>query len=152
MLAELVPLLFSVLALLLPAPRVRPVQGPRVRKPLLALSFAVALGTLVVVRPPLGFLLGTLLSLNVWGTLRHWCEHLGESTGKESNTFRFPLGMGLGNHAAHHRHPSYSWITMALGLFGRAKDTDPVRTVLAMWRRPGFGLYVARVGEGERER
>jgi fatty acid desaturase len=147
MLAELVPLLFSILAIVFPpaqdAAGARPLAGPKLRPPLLLLSFAVAAVTAWLVRPPLAFALGTIVALNAWGAMRHWCEHLGRDRSRQSNTFSFPLGMGIGNHAAHHDFPAYSWISMALGLRGRAKDTNPWRTMVAMWRDPAFGHYEA---------
>lgn len=149
MLAELVPLLFSILAIVSPpaqdAAGTRPLAGPKLRPALLILSFAVAAVTAWLVRPPLAFALGTIVAVNAWGALRHWCEHLGSDRSRQSNTFAFPLGMGIGNHAAHHDYPAYSWITMALGLRGRCKDTNPWRTLVAMWRDPTFGHYEAPV-------
>ena len=152
MLGELVPLLFSLLVLAFPAaqPGARPVAGPRVRYRFLGLSFAVAVATCVFVRPPVWFLFGTALSLNLWASIRHWCEHLGLATGKESNTFRFPLGMGIGNHEAHHTHPGYSWISMAVGLWQRPKETGPIRTVLGMLFLPRYRHYDALWDAGER--
>jgi fatty acid desaturase len=147
MLAELVPLLFSILAIVSPpaqdAADARPLPGPKLRPALLLLSFAVAGATAWLVRPPLAFALGAIVAVNAWGSLRHWCEHLGSDPSRQSNTFAFPLGMGIGNHAAHHDFPAYSWLTMALGLRGRSKDTNPWRTVLGMWRDPAFGHYEA---------
>lgn len=149
MLAELVPLLFSILAIVSPpaqdAASTRPLAGPRLRPALVLLSFAVAAVTAWLVRPPLAFALGTLVALNAWGAMRHWCEHVGRDRSQQSNTFAFPLGMGVGNHATHHEFPAYSWIAMALGLRGRAKDTNPWRTVVAMWRDPAYGHYEAPV-------
>jgi fatty acid desaturase len=138
MLATLVPFVFTLVALVSPAPR-KPhesVKGPRLRSGPMLLSFAVALAMFWIVRPPLMFLALTALSLSYWGTLRHWCEHIGFSASKDSNTFFFPLGMGIGNHDVHHEHPSYSWISLAAGLMRRKKDTDPLRTVWSMWWRP----------------
>jgi fatty acid desaturase len=145
LIAELVPLLFSILALVFPAPQTaaRPLPGPPVRWRFVALSFAVAIVTAWWVQPPLAFVGGTLLALNAWAALRHWCEHLGLDPDQQSNTFAFPLGMGVGNHAAHHDHPGYSWITMACGLRTRAKETNPLRTLVALVRHPEFRHYEA---------
>jgi fatty acid desaturase len=143
MLATLVPFLFTLVALFSPAPReaVKPVLGPPLRPGPMLLSFAVAFATFWFVRPPLMFLALTVLSLSYWGTLRHWCEHIGFGPDKDSNTFSFPLGMGIGNHEVHHEHPSYSWISLAVGLMRRPKDTNPLRTLWSMWWRPDFLPY-----------
>lgn len=79
--------------------------------------------------PPLFFLAGTLFLLNLLSTLRHWSEHLGEYKNKESNTFWFPLGMGIGNHETHHHHAYLSWFTLMIGLFYRKKDTNPLKVI-----------------------
>jgi len=55
----------------------------------------------------------------------------------------FPLGMGIGNHEAHHQHPGFSWVSMAFGLARRPKDTDPLRTVWWMLRCPDYRHYSA---------
>jgi fatty acid desaturase len=138
MLATMVPFIFTVMALLTPAPvkAEKPVQGPPLRPGAMLLSFAVAFVTYWIVRPPLMFLALTALSVSYWGTLRHWCEHIGFGPSRDSNTFSFPLGMGIGNHDVHHQHPAYSWISLAAGLVRRPKDTNPLRTLWSMWWRP----------------
>jgi fatty acid desaturase len=145
MLAELLPFLFTVLLLVLGARRetARRVQGPRVRAGYLALSLSTAVATAWWTRPPLAFVLLTLLCANAWGATRHWCEHIGFDGTRESNTYRFPLGMGIGNHDAHHRHPGFSWISMAIGLATRPKDTGPLRAMWAMLRHPEYMPYAA---------
>lgn len=145
MLAELLPFLFQVLLLVLGARRetARRARGPRVRAGYLALSLCTAVATAWWIRPPLAFVLLTLLCANAWGAARHWCEHIGFDGTRESNTYRFPLGMGIGNHGAHHRHPGFSWIAMAVGLALRPKDTGPLRTIRAMLRHPEYMPYAA---------
>jgi fatty acid desaturase len=152
MLAELLPFLFTILLLVLGARRetARRAQGPPVRAGYLALSLCTAIATAWWVRPPLAFVLLSLLCANAWGAVRHWCEHMGFDRAREGNTFRFPLGMGVGNHDAHHRHPGFSWISMAAGLALRPKDTGPLRTVWAMLRHPEYMPYAAsRPGAGQ---
>jgi fatty acid desaturase len=154
LLAEAVPLLFSVIgfaSLRSPPPtggrwrgtsrRGSRDAGPRVSLPLLALAWVVAVATAWLLRPSPAFVLATFFVTNLWGTLRHFCEHFGTATDRESNTFRFPLGMGIGNHAVHHARPGWSWLTLALGLRHRPKETGPLRAlvgVLGPYRRYAY--------------
>lgn len=73
-------------------------------------------------RPDLWFIFGTFFFANFWGCFRHWCEHTGYSKERESNTFYFPLGFGIGNHEIHHENPNLSWLSLALGLRKRKKN------------------------------
>lgn len=72
-------------------------------------------------KPDILFLFGSFFFANLWGNLRHWCEHTGTLAGVDSNTFSFPLGMGIGNHKIHHVDPKISWIALALALRHRPK-------------------------------
>jgi fatty acid desaturase len=142
MLLECLPLVLQAHAVLT---RARPDclrdAGPPVRPFYLAFAVVVTGGVVVLGRPDVGFILATLASTSIWSALRYWCEHFGSDAIRESNTFRFPIGMGIGNHAAHHRYPGFSWLTMTWGLVFKQKDTDPVRTVIAMLRDPAFRHY-----------
>jgi fatty acid desaturase len=145
MAAEVVPLGFQLYAVLARSRRPRSASAGRgVRLPYLLLSCTATLLVIGALRPNPAFVVATLASVSVWAALRHWCEHLGPDPSRESNTFSFPLGMGIGNHAAHHRYPRFSWLTMALGLWLREKDTNPLRSVLGMIRDPGFRHYERR--------
>ena len=146
MLGELLPFLFTVFVLVLHAreENARRTPGPRVRPGYVVLSLVTTVATAWWFQPPVGFVLLTLLCANVWNATRHWCEHMGQDGSRESNTFHFPLGMGIGNHGAHHRHPAFSWIAMAIGLARRPKDTNPLRTVRAMLRGGNYGPYASR--------
>jgi fatty acid desaturase len=155
MLAELVPFAFTILVLLRGA-RTRPsLGGPRVRPAYVVMASLAAIVVAVAVRPRPGFVLLTVLCANAWGAVRHWCEHVGPvrsqpelpEAPRESNTYRFPLGMGIGNHAAHHAHPGYSWIAMAIGLAGRPRETGPLSTVWSMLVRPDYQPYALRSDE-----
>jgi fatty acid desaturase len=148
--AEFVPFIFTIVALVRGGehPRGRRAAGRRPSPVLMALSAGVALGTWWWLRPPLPFLVGTLLAANAWGVFRHWSEHIGSEPWRESNTYRFPLGMGIGNHAAHHRHPGNSWISMALGLASRAKDTSPLRTAWGVLSRSDYLPYAVWRDQG----
>ncbi len=107
-------------------------KQPRVRVPYLVCAILLTVVIIYCSLPPLVFVLGSVFFLNLAGVLRHWCEHMGSVTGKESNTFWFPLGMGIGNHEAHHQYPHFSWVTMAIGLSFRKKDTNPIRSLYAI--------------------
>ena len=102
------------------------IKGPKIRWYLMALAFAVSAVTIYFVQPPLWFVLGTLLCLSALGAIRHWCEHMGTDMQRESNTYWFPLGMGVGNHDYHHDHPSVSWISLMIGLFYKKRDTNQI--------------------------
>ncbi len=137
-LCECVPLMFT-LVLVLSGKKGKDgkaavaVKQPSIRVPYMAASIMISAVLIFFFRPPLGFVLGTLFVLNLMSVLRHWCEHMGTDTGKESNTFWFPLGMGIGNHEAHHQYPHFSWLTMMLGLFSRERDTDPVKSLIGLF-------------------
>ena len=94
-----------------------------------------------LVSPPIGFVAATIVSLYVWSSFRDWCEHFGTEEGREANAYWFPLGMGIGNHEAHHIWPRYSWLTMSIGLWRRRKDTDPVRAAIHMATNPAVRHY-----------
>lgn len=87
------------------------------------------------------FLLSTLFILSLLSKLRHWCEHLGTAKNKSSNTFWFPLGMGIGNHEAHHFHPQLSFISLSYGLWRRPKDTNPFKTIFQLLFNKNFKHY-----------
>ncbi|TGK03265.1 fatty acid desaturase [Leptospira selangorensis] len=88
----------------------------------LLLSFIVSGVLFYWFRPDLWFIFGTFFFANFWGCFRHWCEHTGYSKERESNTFYFPLGFGIGNHEIHHENPNLSWLSLALGLRKREKN------------------------------
>lgn len=96
---------------------------------------------ILLVRPPFLFVVGFIVSMYVWSTIRDWCEHFGTEDGRVANAYWFPLGMGIGNHEAHHRYPSASWLTMALGLRRRALDTNPFQSAWQMATNPKFHHY-----------
>ncbi|TGM96160.1 fatty acid desaturase [Leptospira dzoumogneensis] len=88
----------------------------------LLLSFSVSGILFYWFRPDLWFIFGTFFFANFWGCFRHWCEHTGYSDKRESNTFYFPLGFGIGNHEIHHENPNLSWLSLSLGLRKRKKN------------------------------
>ncbi|NOQ71825.1 MAG: hypothetical protein GQ574_07485 [Crocinitomix sp.] len=116
-------------------------KSPRINYYHIIWGSAISIGLIFWLQPPIYFLVGTLLTLNIFSTLRHWCEHLGYDRTKTSNTFWFPLGMGIGNHDTHHEHPHVSWFVLFLGLFKRKKDTRLWRTVFGVFFKKSFHHY-----------
>jgi len=98
---------------------------------------------LYFMRPSLVFVALNIVSLYTWASIRDWCEHFGTDDQRVANAYFFPLGMGIGNHEAHHQWPHYSWITMELGLWKRKWDTNPVHAAIQMATNPRFRHYVA---------
>lgn len=94
-------------------------------------------------RPSWSFVGLNVVSLYFWASIRDWCEHFGTDPQRVANAYFFPLGMGIGNHEAHHQWPHYSWLTMELGLWNRKWDTNPVYAAIQMATNPRFRHYVA---------
>jgi fatty acid desaturase len=115
-----------------------------------ALGFVVSALVLYFLRPSLAFVGLNIISLYMWASIRDWCEHFGTDENRVANAYFFPLGMGIGNHEAHHQWPHYSWITMELGLLKRKIDTNPVRAAIQMATNPRFRHYTA-TGDVENE-
>lgn len=138
---ELIPLFSSIAAILFRErnPIVKRNRSnvslhSRVRSILfLCFSFSISILLYLEWNPNLWFIFGSFLFANVWGSLRHWCEHTGVRTDLESNTFFFPLGMGIGNHDIHHSDPSLSWISLSLGLRRRIKTTTIGSCIQGIW-------------------
>ena len=111
-LCEAVPLLFTFYLILKSRSNTKKekLEVKSVKVSYLNMVWAAGISAFVVwlVWPSIWFFLGCLLILNVCSTLRHWCEHLGTDTDRESNTYWYPLGMGIGNHEAHHHHANLS--------------------------------------------
>jgi fatty acid desaturase len=125
------------------------IKVPAIRLRFVAVGLVVAGCVVLAARPPLGFVVATIVSLYTWASIRDWCEHWGTEDGRVANAYWFPLGMGIGNHDAHHRWPHHSWITMSLGLWQRKKDTHPLRAALEMATNPAFRHYVATASTEE---
>ncbi|PJZ52327.1 fatty acid desaturase family protein [Leptospira adleri] len=141
---ELLPLFSSVAAILFRerGPILKKKQSPanfhsRIRSILfLCFSFSISILLYLEWNPNPWFIFGSFLFANVWGSLRHWCEHTGVRADLESNTFFFPLGMGIGNHETHHADPSLSWISLSLGLRRRIKTTTIGNCIRGIWSNP----------------
>lgn len=121
-------------------------KGPGIRWYYVLLAFAASAVTIWFVQPPVWFVIGTLFCLSALGAIRHWCEHMGTDMSRESNTYWFPLGMGVGNHDYHHDHPNYSWISLMLGLYGRKRDTNPFKTLYGILFVRSFAHYESHKG------
>ena len=147
LLCELIPLGFTFVVLLsgkqkeTASSQNKPVNQPAINVSYILLTSLVSIVVYLLVQPPLWFIAGTLLSVNSVKLLRHWCEHMGTESGKESNTYWFPLGMGIGNHEAHHELPHYSWLTMMLGLYSRQKSTNPFKAAYLILFNRSFLHY-----------
>jgi fatty acid desaturase len=135
---DVVPMLLTFVCPAEPAPA----SAPRIRLPYLAAGLAASAAVIYWARPELGFVVGSIVTLYAWATVRDWCEHFGRGDGF-ANTYRFPLGLGIGNHAAHHQHPGLSWLAMAIGLRRRRKDARVVRAAWAILRDRDFEHYRA---------
>jgi fatty acid desaturase len=128
LLAEIIPFGFLLVSAFFRGKKSPPLPAfPRIRYSFMVFSFAISAAVVVLLQPDWRFLLLTLVLASVVAKFRHWCEHIGSDAGRESNTYWFPLGMGIGNHEVHHDHPHYSWFTLMIGLAGRKRDTNPVK-------------------------
>jgi fatty acid desaturase len=133
LICEFIPFIFKCVLLLSTEKNIlskkENIKQPTIRVPYLIFSFLISGILIWLWLPPIWFIIGTLFWLNTLSLIRHWCEHIGTEKNKESNTFWFPLGMGIGNHEAHHEFPHFSWLTMMIGLYHRKKDTNPFKTL-----------------------
>jgi fatty acid desaturase len=148
MICECIPILFTFILVTSGEKEVKnketaslTIKQPTVRKHYLLLAILASLILIIYLMPPVGFVLGSLFILNLTGVLRHWCEHMGADNEKESNTFWFPLGMGIGNHEAHHLYPHFSWLTMMIGLNFRTKDTNPCKAIYGLLFKKDYAHY-----------
>jgi len=106
-----------------------------------ALAVFISIGMICFFKPPIWFLITNLIVLNIVSVFRNWCEHIGTAENKESNTYWFPLGMGIGNHETHHHYSNYSWLTLSIGLLYRKKDTNPIKSFLGILSNKSFTYY-----------
>ncbi len=143
-LCECIPLLFTFY-LVLKSDASKKVTtkktGPPVNYLYMALATLLSVILAVLLSPSIWFILGTIFVLNLFSTLRHWCEHMGENSSLESNTFWFPLGMGIGNHDVHHDSPHLSWLTLMVGLFYRIKSTSPIKALNGVLFKKSFSHF-----------
>jgi fatty acid desaturase len=148
MVLDVVPLL---LAFICKQTRTAPeIKAPPIGIRYLVVGLVCAGLVLYFIRPSLVFVILNIVSLYTWASIRDWCEHFGTDEKRVANAYFFPLGMGIGNHEAHHQWPHYSWITMELGLWKRKMDTNPIHAAIQMATNPQFRHYVA-TGKVENE-
>lgn len=147
LLCTMIPLLFTLYLIVTQQRKVkkmnRVVMSPRMNFYHIAWSSVISGVVIYLARPSLAFVLCTLLVLNMFSVLRHWCEHLGYNNEHESNTFWFPMGMGIGNHDVHHHVPHLSWFTLWLGLWKRPKTTSVFRAIYGVLFDKKFEHYMA---------
>ncbi|HTL83282.1 MAG TPA: fatty acid desaturase [Bacteroidia bacterium] len=142
---QFVPLLFTLVVLMTSegSRKKNNVKSVKLRWGYMVLSFACSGIVIWLLHPPVIFCLITFVLLTVLGSIRHWCEHMGTEDDIESNTYWFPLGMGVGNHDMHHEYPSLSWLSLALGLRYRKYDTHFFRVIAQMLTRKNFRHYTS---------
>ncbi|MEO8087251.1 MAG: fatty acid desaturase [Bacteroidota bacterium] len=146
-LCECIPLLFTFY-LLIKSNNRKPktsktqiIKAPTINTWYILFSSFISVLIIILFKPSLWFVSGSIFFLNLSGTLRHWCEHLGTDSKITSNTFWFPMGMGIGNHDTHHHSPHVSWFVLMTGLFYRKKSTDPLKTLYGVLFSKSFIHY-----------
>lgn len=157
-LCEMVPLLFHAY-LLLRSSKIRKVKksekivGPGINYWFMLLAFAVSAIVIIFIQPAVWFVVGMILVMNVFGTVRHWCEHLGTDPKGSNNTFWFPGGFGVGNHDTHHFAAHISWPVLLVGLLKRKKNSNPIRAIFGVLFRKKFIHYTLegnRIGKASK--
>ena len=116
----------------------------KINKIYFILSICFSIIWFLIIKPPFYFVLFTLLLLNLISVVRNWCEHMGTSLDKKTNTYWFPMGFGIGNHDIHHQHPNLSWLTLKIGLMKRKKNSNPVKTLKGILFDKTFTFYKAK--------
>lgn len=145
---RLVYMVLDVIPLLLAFVCKQTQTAPEIKAPPIGYRY-IAVGlvssgvVIYLARPALVFVVLNIVSLYFWASIRDWCEHFGADEHRVANAYFFPLGMGIGNHEAHHQWPHYSWLTMELGLWKRKIDTHPVHAAIQMATNPHFRHYTA---------
>jgi fatty acid desaturase len=140
-LAELFPFGFLIVSLFSNKKEKKTFKIIKISLLWMSFSFVISLLTYYLLQPNLWFLgISVFMGLLV-AKLRHWCEHIGTNSEKESNTYWFPLGMGIGNHETHHAHPNYSWISLSLGLYKREKSTNPLKALFQILFNQNLAHY-----------
>lgn len=146
-LCECVPLLYTFYLILKHPKKNNSSSQPnaiRLSYGYMGLSLLISITFWILVDPPLYFILLTLIVYNLASVARNWCEHMGTELNKKSNTYWFPLGMGIGHHDLHHQRPNFSWLTLTLGLPFHKKDTNPIKAVGEILFNKSFRFYTKK--------
>lgn len=147
LMCNLIPLLFTLYFIISQqgslAKKKKQVKSPQINYINMVWASAISIGIIFLIKPNFLFLILSLFMMNVFSILRHWCEHLGYNNEHESNTFWFPLGMGIGNHDVHHKAPQLSWLTLWIGLLKKPKTTSVYRAIRGVLFDPQFKHFVA---------
>ena len=141
---EMIPILFSIYSLIMSKKENKnktKLKGPKAEIKYIIMGSFISLAIIIFFKPNIWFLLFTFLLLNFIGKIRHWCEHMGYNNSVESNTFWFPLGMGVGNHDTHHHAPHVSWFVLMVGLFHRKKNTSFFKALFGVLFNKKFTHY-----------
>ena len=145
---SLIPFLFTIYSIFLQQKKIRKenkkVKSPTINYFNLVWATLISIFVIYFIQPNVIFLILTLFSVSIISSLRHWCEHLGYNKELESNTFWFPLGMGIGNHDVHHKAPNISWISLLLGLFRRPKTTSIFRAIYGIMFDKNFKHFIPK--------
>lgn len=150
-LCETVPFIFTLYIILKPDKTKSTISNKKHGKdPTIGIEyllFSVCISVLVIyfIKPSFGFVIGSIFTLNLFSKIRHWCEHVGTHDDLSSNTFWFPLGMGIGNHDTHHHAPNISWFVLYIGLFVRKKTTNILKTIIGIFFNKSYVHYKKEV-------
>jgi len=145
-LCEMIPLLFHGYLLLRSSnerkkSKEKEVIGPGINYWFILMATAISTAIILLVIPSIWFVLGMIFGMNILGTIRHWCEHLGTDPKGSNNTFWFPLGMGIGNHDTHHYAAYVSWPVLYVGLLKRKRNSNPFRAIYGVLFNKNFIHY-----------
>jgi fatty acid desaturase len=143
---ELIPLLFTIYLITRSNKQkgsgvTKTIKAPQLSIFNMVWASAISIAIILFFKPGWAFFVLSLLSLNFFSAVRHWCEHLGYRNDRASNSFWFPLGMGIGNHDTHHQLPNISWFSLMAGLPHRPKSTNIFKTIHGVFFRKDFIHY-----------
>jgi hypothetical protein len=90
--------------------------------PQVVIAWLAATATWLLLQPDLPYVLLSIVGLNTLNAFRLWGEHFGRYRGRIANTYRCPLGFGIGHHDLHHRRPDLPSLALTFGLWFRRTD------------------------------
>lgn len=141
--SEMIPIASTVIALILGrSQRKQKISRPpyRINYGRIFISSLFSVGLALWLLPNFWFVLISVLGASLLAKVRNWCEHTGIGN-QESNTYWFPLGMGVGNHAAHHNQPQISWLSHMICLWNKPRETHPLKTLWRMFTDSNWKHY-----------